>query len=95
MPRFDAHTSTSQFTQYLGPYTLQYTTEDWKGDPQKRDPGGKQILSMRARKLHALRPNTFGPEAEVVVTEAGHIKRYVDDRGISRGPVQHSKQYAS
>jgi len=75
MVRFE-NTGNTQFVRYLGDYRLKQKFKDWQGDPVKRLPGGKQILSPRARLLHRANRTRFDPLAESKVTEPGiHMEK--------------------
>ena len=92
-------TQNTPFVGYLGPADLKPVQRDWEGDNQKRMPSsGKQILSPRALLLQRRRrdmgvADSMEPSSEGIVTTPSHIKRFVDDRGLSVGPRGHSKAF--
>jgi hypothetical protein len=45
---------------------------------------GKKILSLRARKIHELTKLRFDPSEEAKITSVSHIKRDLNDRGLSQ-----------
>lgn len=83
MVRFE-NTGNTQFVRYLGDYRLKQKFKDWQGDSTKRMPGGKQILSPRARLLHRANRKRFDPEAESKVTEPGIHKININNPAVAK-----------